>query len=336
MIDHKNISTFFNQFSFSDNIVIIPHKDPDGDAIGSSLAWKDVLSSKGYSVSVVCPNEITQTLAWMKGFDDIVIYKTQMELAQEILKGAKCLIFLDFNNTSRIGAVGDEIQKLNVPRLTVDHHPYPQEGIADFLISDTSVSSTCELSFSVFRELGWTISLEAAECLYTGIMTDTGLLNHNSSRPEIYHIVAELIGKGVDKEKIHNKLFQSNSLSRARLFGHALCNKLEILPSEKVGLISLTQKELDEFDYQLGDTEGLVNEPLAIKGVEIAALFTEKNENIVKISFRSIGDIAVNKFSEQYFNGGGHKNAAGGKFKGTLSAAIKTFKSTVEDYFYKE
>lgn len=336
MFDHKNISAFFNKISFSDRIVIIPHKDPDGDAIGSSLAWNDVLTKQGYSVSVVSPNEITQTLSWMKGFDDIVIYKTQIEKAKEVLKDANFFIFLDFNNLTRIGALHDELIKLNAPRLVVDHHPFPQENIADVLVSDTTVSSTCELSFTVLKALDWSISLDAAECLYTGIMTDTGLLNHNSSRPEIYHIVAELIGKGVDKEKIHNKIFQSNSLSRTRLFGHALCNKLEILPSQKVGIITLTQSELKEFDYKLGDTEGLVNEPLSIKGVEVAALFTEKEDNIVRTSFRSIGDIAVNKYSEQYFNGGGHKNAAGGKFKGSLSAAVEAFKNTVESYFYKE
>lgn len=336
MLKLNDISSFFNQISPSDSIVIIPHKDPDGDAIGSSLAWKDTLTAHGFSATVVSPNEITQTLAWMKGFDEIIIYNKERQIAEKVLKEAQFLIFLDFNNLARIDALQDVITTLTVPRLMVDHHPFPQEDVADVLVSDTSVSSTCELSFLVFKELGWKLSVNAAECLYSGIMTDTGLLNHNSSRPEIYQIVAELIGLGIEKEKIHTNIFHSNTLSRTRLFGHALCNKLEVLPSQKVAFIALTQGELAEFEYKLGDTEGLVNEPLSIAGVEVAALFIENEKTFIKASFRSVGDVAVNSYSAQFFNGGGHKNAAGGRFKGTLPEAIQLFKSTVETFFYKE
>lgn len=333
MLDKQTISSFFNQISALDNIVVIPHKDPDGDAIGSSLAWLQVLSDRGLGITVVCPNELSSNLKWMPGANDIVIYKQQQQKAADRISKANYIILLDFNALSRIGEMKHLVEKSSAKRIMIDHHPFPDAGVADVLVSEPAVSSTCELSFSVMEMLDWGVSREAATCLYSGIMTDTGLLNHNSSRPEIYHMVARLVEKEIDKDFIHKKLFYSNSLSRTRLFGHALCNNLEILPSQRVALIALSREELDRFNYTIGDTEGLVNQPLSIEGIDVAALFIEKEHGFIKVSFRSRGNLPVNSYSGKYFGGGGHKNAAGGEFKNaTLSEAVNLFKETAESF----
>jgi phosphoesterase RecJ-like protein len=270
----------------------------------------------------------------MPGADEIVIYKQQMKKADEFISKASYLILLDFNALSRIGEMKLSVEKSAAKRIMFDHHPFPDANVADVLVSEPSVSSTCELSFFVMETLGWAVSREAATCLYSGIMTDTGLLNHNSSRPEIYHMVARLVEKEIDKEFIHKKLFYSNSLNRTRLFGYALCNNLEILPSQRVALIALSREDLDRFNYTIGDTEGLVNQPLSIKGIDVAALFIEKERGFVKASFRSRGNLPVNSYSGKYFGGGGHKNAAGGEFNAPLNEAVNLFKKTVESFLF--
>lgn len=333
MANFEEIENIIFQFSKDDKIVITSHKDPDGDAIGSTTAWKKALELKGFIPSAVIPNEITDKLSWMYGFDDIVIASKNMEKAKKLLLEANLIIILDYNNSSRSGDLSEEIVKSSAKKIVVDHHPFPDEELADLIISKISVSSTCELSYEVFKNLNWKIDADVAESLYAGIMTDTGMLNHNSNHPQLYKYIAELLEIGIDKAKIHRKIFQSDSIDKIQLFGHSLCNNLNLLSSKKIATIRLTDKELKKFNFKIGDTEGLVNEPLSIKGVDISAFFLEKNSNEVKISFRSVGDYAVNKFSEEYFNGGGHKNAAGGSFKGSIDDAINLFNEKAEDFF---
>ncbi|WP_062122530.1 DHH family phosphoesterase [Geofilum rubicundum] len=319
-------------FSHSKKIVIVPHKDPDGDAIGASLGWYNLLTNAGHTVTVVSPNDIPSGLVWMKDSHLIIDYSQNSQLGLEKIQEAELFLFLDFNDISRTGPLAGELLKSTAPRVIIDHHPFPNMDLAQIVISDTKVSSTCELSFKVMRSIGWKLDVDAAECLYTGIMTDTGMLNHNSSHAEIYHTVAELMEIGINKDKVHQEVFHSNSLSRMRLLGHALCNKMELLASGKVALIALSEAELKQFDYQPGDTEGLVNYPLSIDGIEVSVLMTEKKKDFVKLSFRSRGNVVINKYSETYFSGGGHRNAAGGEMKDRLDVAVALLHSTIEDY----
>jgi len=314
------------------NIVIVPHKDPDGDAIGSCLAWYNVLSSGGHKPKVISPNDVPVSLQWMKGAKEIIDFNLFKEIAIEVIHKADMFLFLDFNNISRIGDLADEILPCTAPRVIIDHHPLPDVNLGQILISDTGVSSTCELSYKVMKSINIIPDVHAGECLYTGMMTDTGILNHNSSHPFIYHAVADLLEIGIDKDKIHKKVFHSNSLNRMRLLGHALCNKMEIFADGKVALIVISEQELKNFDYQPGDTEGLVNYPLSIEGVEVSVLMTEREKTLIKISFRSRGKVAVNKYSEMYFSGGGHRNAAGGINKEGLQQAIDLLHLTIQDY----
>ena len=316
----------------SKKIVIIPHKEPDGDAMGAALAWYNVLIAKEFIVDVVSPSELPTGFNWMQGFDKVTVYNEHSDNCLSIFNNCDLFLFLDFNSISRVGKLSEILKNNEAPSIVIDHHPYPEAGIANLLFSETVVSSTCELSYVIMSELSFEINKEAAECLYAGIMTDTGILSYNSSRPQTYHVVAELISKGIDKDKVHREVFHSNSLDRMLLLGHALCNKLEVLPQVPVAFISLSKEELKKYNYKSGDTEGLVNYPLSIDGIEISALFTQREDNLVKISFRSRGNIAVNKFSEIYFNGGGHQNAAGGEILDSLENSLVLFKKAIVAY----
>lgn len=329
----NEIFTFSQKLTHHNHIVIVPHKDPDGDAIGSALAWCNVLSAKGFSVDVISPNEVPVSLKWMNQSDRIIDFTKSAEVAKAIIDKAEILLFLDFNSLPRTGKMVEVLTNCKAFRVMIDHHPFPDENVANVLISDTTVSSTCELTYKVMVEMGLVPDKQASECLYAGIMTDTGMLNHNSSNPELYHIIAHLLEAGIDKEMVHREVFHSNSLSRMRLLGHALCNELDVLTSGKVALIALSAEELAKFSYKPGDTEGFVNYPLSIDGIEVSALITEKEKGLVKISLRSRGDVSVNTYSETYFSGGGHRNAAGGEFKGDIAKAVDKFKQSVESYF---
>lgn len=328
----KELQQFKEYLSKSERIVVIPHKDPDGDAIGAALAWRNALINNGYAVTVISPSELPFGFSWMDGFNEILNYEEVPVIAGDKVRTCDLLIFLDFNSKSRIEKI-KELQTPNgIPRVVIDHHPFPENGIGNVMFSQTEVSSTCELSYNVMVSMGFEVTLAAAECLYAGIMTDTGTLSYNSSRPETYHVVAELISKGVDKDKIHREVYHSNSLNRMLLLGHALCNKLQVIQDLPVAYISLSLDELKRYNYKQGDTEGLVNYPLSVDGIDISALFTEKEDNFVKVSLRSRGKVAINKFSEMYFNGGGHHNAAGGEFRGSLNQAISLFTSAIKMY----
>lgn len=330
-ISHNQISDFIKLTEKATSLVFIPHKSPDGDAIGSILGWKQVLENRGVEVNVVVPDDVPSNLLWMAGASEVIIYENKPDVAKEILNKADVFFLLDFNNLDRCGKIAETISKLNTPRILIDHHPFPAPDIADVVFSDTSVSSTCELSYHILSELGWGkyIDKEAAECIYSGIMTDTGLLSYNSSDPRTYMSVADLVKRGIDKDKIHKELFQSNSYNRMKLLGHVLCNKLEVLEESKTAFFAISKDDLEQYKYKPGDTEGFVNYPLSIKGIEVSALFTEREkDNLVKVSLRSRDDIPVNKYSEQFFSGGGHTNAAGGQWEGELSEAVDRFRET--------
>lgn len=331
--DKSQIDLLKSKIHNSQKIVIVPHNNPDGDALGSSLGLCATLKNIGKEVTVISPNEFPDFLNWMNGVNDVLIFDKSVKRSTQIIKDSELVIFLDFNALSRIKCMQQLFEEDGTPRVMIDHHPFPQADTAELQISVTEASSTCELLFHVLSEIGLKNSIpkEAAECIYAGIMTDTGSLNYNSNRPETYFIVAELLKMGIDKERIHHVLFQNNSFDRMRLLGYCLGEKMERISDNNAAFIALSQDELKRFNFKPGDTEGFVNQALWIEGVKLSALFTEKKD-LIKISFRSRDGFPANKFSEKYFGGGGHFNAAGGESRLKLDETVERFKTVLKEF----
>lgn len=325
-MQYSLINRFKEKINQSNSIVIVPHHNPDGDAMGSCLGLNEVLKKIGKQSNVITPSGYPSFLNWMVGSDEVINFESHSKKAIELLDVCDLMIMVDFNCTKRVKSFASQLEAFQGYKVIIDHHPFPDESSADLIISDINVSSTCELMVEVLTQsnLKEEINKEAASCFYTGIMTDTGSLSHNSSRPETYHIVAELVGIGIDKDEIHRLVFHSNSLNRMRLLGYSLLDKMKIIPELGAAYISLSEQELLQFNFQPGDTEGLVNYPLGIEGISVSALFMEQNERI-KVSLRSQGDVAVNQLSEENFNGGGHFNAAGGESTLSMDETIKMY-----------
>jgi bifunctional oligoribonuclease and PAP phosphatase NrnA len=312
-------------------IVIIPHRNPDGDAMGSTLALYHYLKQFQKEVIVISPNEFPANLAFLPDSEKILIFEKNKETATQLLQEATLIFTLDFNALHRTGEMGLTLEKLKAPFIMIDHHEAP-DSYAAVTYSDTAYGSTCEMIYDFIEALGdlEKIDKTIATCLYTGITTDSGSFRFPKTTPATHRIVAELIEKGVENYTIHNELYDNNSYNSLQLLGRALQN-MQVLPEYKTSYITLSQKELDEFHYVKGDTEGIVNYGLSIKGIIFTAIFIEnREENIIKISLRSQGDFDVNKFAREFFNGGGHKNAAGGKSYATLNETVEHFKSIVK------
>ncbi|MBN2165138.1 MAG: bifunctional oligoribonuclease/PAP phosphatase NrnA [Marinilabiliaceae bacterium] len=311
----------------SKSIVIVPHHNPDGDAMGSALGLYNTLISFGKKdVSVIVPSAFPDFLSWMKGADMVLNFELNKNDVIHKIDCCDLLFMVDFNSSKRVKGMSEYIDSCKAFKIVIDHHPMPDNNVANIIISDIEVSSTCELMYVVLNKCGFKnyITVDAASCLYTGIMTDTGLLSHNSSRPETYHVVADLVEIGINKDQIHRDVFHSNSFNRMRLLGYSLFEKMKVFNDLKASYISLTSEELLRFEFKPGDTEGLVNYPLSIEGVDVSALFMEQN-NRIKVSLRSHGNIAVNQLSEENFNGGGHFNAAGGESFYNMETTIEMY-----------
>ncbi len=306
-------------------IVILTHRNPDGDAIGSSLALYNLLIKMGHLVDVLVPNKIPDFLKWMKHCDKIHISSGQKEKSAELIGNASLIFAIDFNDMSRVDAFNDTITNSKAYKVLIDHHPDP-DPVVDLLISDTSVSSTAELLYFVMKTLRLSkfMDKDIAECIYCGIMTDTGCFSFNSSHPETFQAVGELVNFGIDKDKIYDFVYDNFSYNRMKLMGYCLNQKMVYLEEFKTAYISLSQKELKEFNFKIGDSEGFVNLPLSINGVIMSALFIE-NKNMIKLSLRSKGSFAVNKIASEYFHGGGHENASGGESYDSLQKTVEKF-----------
>lgn len=313
-------------------IVILTHKNPDGDAVGSSTGLYHFLVSRGHQVNIIIPNDIPEFLMWVPGCEDIRIHAHNKEEAENIILNAELIFYLDFNSVSRIDKIYKKIKDTDVPSVMIDHHPNPEE-FATVVFSDTSASATAELVYHIILEVTGKekISKNTAIGLFVGIMTDTGCFSYNSSNPLTFRSVANLLQTGIDKDEIYSKVYDNYSFERMRMLGHSLKNKMEYFPQYRTGIISLTARELEEYEYNIGDTEGFVNYPLTIKDVVFSALFIEKKD-MVKISFRSKGTFPVNRFSSNHFNGGGHLNAAGGESYDSLANVLNRFKGLLEKY----
>ena len=312
-------------------IVITTHRGPDGDAMGSSLGLYNYLIQKGHQVQVITPNDYPSFLNWMKGNNHVIQFVKEPEAAERITLEADIIFCLDFNTLSRIGNFAPVVKQTKAFKVLIDHHQQPDEF--DFTLSDTTACSTAQLIYEfidMFGDLD-AIDQDIAECLYAGIMTDTGNFRFPSVTAKTHEIVAFLIIRGAQHDKVYDLINDKNSVNRLNLLGYCLNEKLEVLPDYATAIISLTCDELNRFQYQKGDTEGVVNYALSIEGISLAAFFVER-EGIVKISFRSKGDFSVNQFARDHFKGGGHINAAGGTFGTKVEEAIEKFKSILPDY----
>lgn len=311
-------------------IAIIPHRSPDGDAMGSTLALYHFLLKLNHQPVVISPNDFPNFLAWMPGSENVLVYENDRANCSQILKDAELVFTLDFNALHRTGEMEHVLNKLTAPFIMIDHHQKP-DTFATVTYSDTSFGSTCEMIYNFISYLDQTelIDKTIGTCIYTGIMTDSGSFRFPSTTSKTHRVVANLIDLGVRNSDIHNDVFDANSYSRLQLLGRALQN-MKLLPNHKTSYITLSQKELDEFHYEKGDTEGIVNYGLTIKGIHFAAIFIEhRDENIIKISFRSQGSFDVNQFAREHFQGGGHINAAGGKSYDTLENTINKFEKII-------
>ena len=311
-------------------IAIIPHRSPDGDAMGSTLALYHFLLKLNHNPVVISPNEFPNFLAWLPGSETVLIYENDKENGTKILNEAELVFTLDFNALHRTGEMEQVLNKLSAPMIMIDHHQKP-DIYATVTYSDTSIGSTCEMIYNLISYLDKKDLLDKtiATCIYTGITTDTGSFRFSSTTSRTHRIVADLIDLGINNSAIHNSLFDDNSANRLQLLGRALQN-IKVFPKYKTSYITLSQKELDEFHYQKGDTEGIVNYGLSIEGIHFSAIFIEhRDENIIKISLRSQGNFDVNQFARQHFNGGGHINAAGGKSYESMKATTNKFEELI-------
>lgn len=323
----KELSDYLNN---SDNILLICHINPDGDAIGSMLALYSFLSSKGKKVDMISPNYLQEFLTWMKNSDRINIFIRDRKKCLRLIEEANLIIMLDFNQSDRLGEAEKPVLKSSAKKVVIDHH-LDSDNFYDLLISDASSSSTAEIVHELVCKLnnGLFSDIDYAEAIYVGIITDTGNFEHGSFTGNTLRFIADLLDMGLNKDRIYNLVFNNFTESRTRLLGYALYQKMVVIPEYKTAYIALTREELERFKYSKGDTEGFVNLPLSIKGIDFSALFIEK-EGFVKISFRSKGDFSVNSFAAKYFQGGGHFNAAGGDYYDTLENTVSYFLEMVK------
>lgn len=314
------------------SVVILSHMNPDGDAIGSMLGLYWFLKNRGCRVNMAVPNEIPQFLTWMEGAEQILDFRGQEQQVEEELGKADLVFCLDFNEPDRLDGIREILEKTDVLKILIDHHPHPA-SFTDHVISVPSASSTAELVYQMILELDGQGSVDKtiAECLFVGIMTDTGCFSFNSSEPGTYLIVSELLEKGIDKDHIHSLVYNNYSEERMRMLGYSLSEKMVVLPEHRTAYIYLSREEMKRFNHLSGDTEGFVNYPFSIRDIRVTALFLEKKDH-VKISFRSKGDFPVNRFAGKYFNGGGHHNAAGGESTESLGETLIRFENLIAQY----
>ena len=332
-MDSVQFNILRNQLAISPNIIITTHYNPDGDAIGSSLALYLILRRLGYNVSVIAPNDYPNFLKWLPGTENINIYENNDVICDSLIRKADMIFCLDYNALNRVKLFSDKLLDSKAIKILIDHHIDPSDEF-DFVHSRISISSTCELLYEFITGLGYNnlIDKDIAECLYVGIMTDTGSFSFACNFSQTYEITASLIKQGIDAEQIHRAVYDTYSENRMRLLGYCLSERLMVNHKYKTAYIWLTQHDLARFNHQVGDTEGVVNYALSIKGITLAVLFTAQNDRI-RISFRSKGEFSVNEFARKHYNGGGHRNAAGGDSFLGIAETLQKFEELLPIYF---
>jgi phosphoesterase RecJ-like protein len=314
-------------------IAITTHQKPDADALGSSLALSGFLKKKNHQVTVITPTDYPKFLHWMSDNDSVVVYTENNEMrAAQVMNEADLIFCLDFSCLSRIEALGEVVKSTRAIKILIDHHLQP-EHFSDFEYWNPAAAATCEMIYDLICRMGEQDKLDVAigECIYAGIMTDTGSFRHPCTTRQTHLIAADLIDIGVDTNKVHRLIYDNNSEEKLKFLGFALYNKLIVLKEYHTAFFAITAEELAEFHSQTGDTEGIVNYALSVEDVIFAAILIDRGD-MVKISFRSVGDFAVNEFAKTHFDGGGHKNASGGKSLLSLDETVKKFLELLPQY----
>lgn len=314
-------------------IVITTHHKPDGDALGSSLGLYHWLKKYGHDVEVVVSSDFPTFLDWMPGRDAVWIYPENKERCQELFDRADIVFCLDYSALSRTNILQDVIAKSSAQKWMIDHHLDP-EGFADLMLWDSNAAATAQLVYSFIADVlqdGQNVDADIATCLYAGIMTDTGSFRFRSTTSAVHHIIAKLIDAGARNWEIHEHIYNSSTERRLKFLGYCLLNCLEVIPEYNTALFAVSKEDLAQFDVTTGDTEGLVNYALSVKGVRLAALIVDRTE-LIKLSLRSIGEIPCNEICKKYFNGGGHLNASGGSSNEELSSVVNAFKAILPEY----
>lgn len=320
------------QLSNRKKIVIIPHKNPDGDALGSCLGLMHFLDLMNHSCWVISPNEYPEFLEWIPGQEQIIIYNKSEEVSEKLLLEADLIFTLDFNSLNRIKPMDEVIENCKAIKVMIDHHVQPDD-YAELMYSDPSLGSTCEMVYNLMEAIDVSlINKTIATCIYTGIMTDSGSFRFQTTTAVTHSIVSNLLDMGIDHTQIHNNIYDTYSFGRLQLLGKALTNLVKVEPLNAV-YITLSQEELTQCDFKKGDTEGFVNFGLSLDGIKLAIILIENTqEKIIKMSFRSKGEFNVNEFARKHFNGGGHHNAAGGVSHENLEMTTQKVHQTILQY----
>lgn len=328
----KNLKNFLKT---KRNIVIVTHWTPDGDAMGSSLGLYNFLIQLKHRVTVITPNDYPSFLFWLPGNKNVLVFNQKTSPAKKAVAKADIIFCLDFNSLKRIDKLGDEVAVSKAKKMIIDHHLQP-DGFADYMLHDVRASSTAQLVYELIcaLDLKKLINKAVANCLYTGIMTDTGSFRFPSTSAKTLRIAADLVEVGASNSEAYNNVYDDNSGDRVKLLGYCLGEKLKIFPEYRTAMISLSAEELTRYNYRKGDTEGVINYGLSIRGIRFAAFFADRDD-IIKVSFRSKGSFDVNKFARMHFEGGGHANAAGGMSKLTLDQTIDKFLTLLPAYTKK-
>ncbi len=333
----KEIIQVLGMLRAAKRVVVTAHRGPDGDAMGSTLAWADYLRRVGLDVTVVLPNHCPDFLRWLPGTQNILFFsdEVQRDAAKRVIRDADLICLLDFNALHRLQELALPIGAAKAKRIMIDHHENPDRKSADLVLSYPDACSTCEMVFRLIFQMGGfdKMSRSAAACLYCGMMTDTGGFSYASNRPEIFIIIAHLLTKGIDKDRIHRLVNNSWSEHRLRFWSFVLSERLRFLKSRKVALFTISREDMAKFRYIRGDSEGLVNEPLKVKGARLSISLREDTEkDVIRVSIRSVEDFPANRLAEEFFNGGGHFNAAGGELPFPLDEAVRTAERAIEAY----
>ncbi len=328
----KPVSEIFSLIKEPKNVIITFHQKPDADAMGSGLGLYHFLLQFGHSVSVISPTNWASFLNWMPGAKKVIDFEIHFAKASELIKNADWIFCLDFNVLDRTKKMEPLLQSFDGIKILIDHHQQPQTEAFTYGISNVKKSSTSEMVYDFIIESGNSdkINKDVAECLYAGVMTDTGSFRFNSTSAGVHRMIADLKDKGLEHSIIHENLFDNFLENRFRFFGNILLNRMEIFYEYNAALIAIPQADLIKYNVKTGDTEGLVNFPLSIKGIRLAAVIIDRGDER-KSSFRSKSGFDVNTFARKYFNGGGHYNAAGGKNNETLDEVIVNFKKAMKE-----
>lgn len=330
----KIFNTIKQLLELPKKVVIVPHQNPDGDAVGAALGLSIFLQKLGNQVTVVSPNDYPKFLKWMPESDKVIQFEQHFKKATKIINQSELIFIVDFNALNRTGdAMTKVLESLKTPMVMIDHHQQP-DNFTNLIYSDTSICSTCQMVYQFIEKLNQLEKIDSAiaTCLYAGIMTDTGSFKYRSTTSTTHRIIANLIDKGANNNDIHNSIYDTNTYSGLQLLGRALSN-LRVVTEYNTAYITISEADKTEFNFSKGDTEGFVNYGLSIDNIVFAVIFIEdESQGIIKMSLRSKGNFSVNQFARNHFNGGGHDNAAGGKSKESLEDTVKTFLALLPQY----